>query len=375
MRTSRAGRIGRPILWLAACLAATIAGCGGEVPEAGSDSSAGTGTSAKKRIVILTNGDNPFWDPCEAGAMEAASELKLEEAGFTVSFERANFTVKGQVDKLKQYGLATDIVGIGISVYDDSSPAIANELKKLQEAGIKIVTIDGDVDRERFRDVRFAYLGTDNIIGGRELGRAAAALRPEGGKYATFVGNKGNSNARARISGFAEGAGDKFVEVESLDDGGKPEVARKMVRDALDRHPEIDMLVGIWAYNGPAAIQIVTERELRGKTKILTFDADEASIKGMGDGNMDAMVVQNPFNMGYQGVRILKALVEDDQEVIQEMYPNHGEPDGDLFRTGLKVVVPNEGSPLKQEAFDSETEFLTLDEFKVWLKKYNLKSS
>ncbi|MBT4867239.1 MAG: substrate-binding domain-containing protein, partial [Planctomycetaceae bacterium] len=225
------------------------------------------------------------------------------------------------------------------------------------------------------RDVRFAYLGTDNVIGGRELGRAAADLRPEGGKYATFVGNKGNSNARARISGFAEGAGDKFDEVESLDDGGKPEVARKMVRDALDRHPEIDTLVGIWAYNGPAAIQIVTERKLRDKTSILTFDADEASIKGMGEGNLDAMVVQNPFNMGYQGVRILKALVEDDQEVIKEMYPNHGEPDGDLFRTGLKVVIPNEGSPLQKDAFDSQTEFLKLDEFKAWLKKYNLKSS
>ncbi|MBT6157814.1 MAG: substrate-binding domain-containing protein [Planctomycetaceae bacterium] len=377
MRTSGEDRIGRPILSLTMCLAAIVAGCGGEVPEAGSnaDGGSGSGSSANKRIVILTNGDNPFWDPCEAGAMEAATELKLEEAGFTVSFERANFTVKGQVDKLKQYGLATDIVGIGISVYDDSSPAIANELKKLQEAGIKIVTIDGDIDRERFRDVRFAYLGTDNVIGGRELGRAAADLRPEGGKYATFVGNKGNSNARARISGFAEGAGDKFDEVESLDDGGKPEVARKMVRDALDRHPEIDTLVGIWAYNGPAAIQIVTERKLRDKTSILTFDADEASIKGMGEGNLDAMVVQNPFNMGYQGVRILKALVEDDQEVIKEMYPNHGEPDGDLFRTGLKVVIPNEGSPLQKDAFDSQTEFLKLDEFKAWLKKYNLKSS
>ena len=53
----------------------------------------------------------------------------------------------------------------------------------------------------------------------------------------------------------------------------------------------------------------------------------------------------------------------------------HGEPDGDLFRTGLKVVIPNEGSPLQKDAFDSETEFLKLDDFKIWLKKYNLKSS
>jgi ribose transport system substrate-binding protein len=351
------------LLW-AACLAATMSGCGDEVP-----------TPAAKRIVILTNGDNPFWDPCEAGAKEAEREFKLKEAGYRVSFERADFTVKGQLDKLKQYGLATDIVGIGISVYDDTSPAIAKELKKLKEQGIKIITIDGDVDRELFGDVRFAYLGTDNIIGGGELGRAAAGLRPGGAKYATFVGNKGNSNAKARITGFAEGAGAKFKEVESLDDGGNPEVARKTVRDALDRHAEIDMLVGIWAYNGPAAVQIALERGIRDKVAILTFDADEASIRAMHDGNLDVMVVQNPFNMGYQGVRLLKALVDDDRSVIDEMFPNYGQPEGNLYRTGLKVVVPDEGSPLKEEMFEQETEFLPLSKFQEWLKKYKLKSS
>lgn len=357
----------------AVCLGLMLIGCRGEVPKGTDEAAAGDGKL--KRIVILTNGDNPFWDPCEAGAMEAFRELELEEAGYLVSFERANFTVKGQLDKLKQYSLATDVVALGISVYDNTSPAISSALKKLKESGIKIITIDGDIDREHDRDVRFAYLGTDNIIGGRELGRAAKALRAAGGKYAIFVGNKGNANAKARIRGFAEGAGSSFQEVESLEDGGKPEVARKTVRDALDRHPEIDTLVGIWAYNGPAAVQIATERGIRNKVTILTFDADEGSIRAMEEGNLDAMVVQNPFNMGYQGVRLLKALVENDESVITEMFPNLQQPGGDQYRTGLKVVVPNEGSPLKSEMFDPETEFLNLDAFKIWLKKYNLKSS
>jgi ribose transport system substrate-binding protein len=352
-------------------LAAGVVGCA----EKKDKKSAG-GSGEMKRIIILTNGDNPFWDPCEAGAKEAERELKLAESGLTVSFERADFTVKGQLDKLKQYSLATDIVGIGISVYDNTSPAIANELKKLKESGIKIVTIDGDVDRDNDRDVRFAYLGTDNAIGGRELGLAAKGLRPAGGKYATFVGNKGNANAKARMTGFAEGAGSKFKEVESLDDGGKPAVARRMVQDALDRHPnEINTLVGIWAYNGPAAVQVAHERGILDKVDIVTFDADEGSISGMELGRLDAMVVQNPFNMGYQGVKILKALVEEDQAVIDEMYPNYGKTDGDLYRTGLKMVVPDGETPLKKEMFDPQTEFLRLSEFKEWLKKYNLKSS
>ena len=92
-----------------------------------------------------------------------------------------------------------------------------------------------------------------------------------------LLGDRGRQ--RPSCLGFADGAGEKFEEVESLDDGGDKAVARKTVSDALDRHPEIDMLVGIWAYNGPAAVQIALERRIRDKVAILTFDADQASIR------------------------------------------------------------------------------------------------
>jgi len=86
-------------------------------------------------------------------------------------------------------------------------------------------------------------------------------------------------------------------------------------------------------------------------------------------------VVQNPFKMGYQGVRLLKALVEKDDKAIKAVLPNQGKTDGDLYDTGLKVVVPEEGSPLKAEMFQKSTQFLKLSEFRDWLKKYNLTQS
>ena len=87
------------------------------------------------------------------------------------------------------------------------------------------------------------------------------------------------------------------------------------------------------------------------------------------------MVVQNPYQMGYQGVRLLKALVEDDNDTVKEMLPKLGEAEGDIYDTGLKVVVPNGETRLKQDMFSSKTEFLTLDAFKEWLDKYNLEGS
>lgn len=347
-------------------------GSGDETPGAGADA------GAKKRIVILTNGDDPFWDPCEAGANEAAKTLKLDEKGYAVSFERSNFTVPGQVDKLRQYGLATDIVAVGVSVYDFQSPAIADELEKLGKQGVQIVCIDGDVDREQFRDVRYGYLGTDNVIGGRKLGLAAKTLRPTGGKYVAFVGNAGNSNARARIDGFADGAGGSFEKLGEAEDGGDPTVARTKVTDSFERHgDDLNTLVGIWAYDGPAAVDVAEKRGRLDDVTIVTFDADQGSIEAMGEGKLDAMVVQNPFQMGYDGVRALYALVEEDDSAIAEFFPEKS-AGKDIYTTGLKVVVPNEDSPIwkaKDEFTDDVTEVLLLEDFRAWLKKYNLKSS
>jgi ribose transport system substrate-binding protein len=57
------------------------------------------------------------------------------------------------------------------------------------------------------------------------------------------------------------------------------------------------------------------------------------------------------------------------------MFPQHDEPEGDIYDTGLKVVVPDDKSPLKKEMFGAKTEFLTLEKFRGWLNTYKLTGS
>ncbi len=347
-------------------LAVVLSGCsGGSAPKSG----------GPKRIVILTNGTSPFWDAGAAGANSAKKDLKLEEAGFTVDFDRGDYKVEDQLNKLRQYVGSSDVAGLAISVTDAKSIALVNELRTLQKSGVKVVTIDSDVNRATGSDARSFYLGTDNVVAGRELGRAAQGLKPDGARYATFVGLKGAANAVERIDGFAEGAGKSFQSVQSVADGGDPERARTNVRDALDQHPEINMLVGIWSYNTPAIVGIVKELKVRDKVTVVGFDADPPTIDGMQQGFVDVIVVQNPYEMGYQGVRILKALIEDDQGTIKQMFPNQGTDNGDLYDTRLKVVVPDGPTPLKPELLGSKAQFLRLAEFKTWLNKYGLTGS
>jgi len=368
-------RLLRPVvlLLLTGGIGLSLAGCPGRNPNGGGGTNADSQT---KRIVILTNGDDPFWDACEAGTNKAVEELGLAGQGYSVTFDRADFSDKGQVDKIKQYAMQKNLVGFGISVFNPDSPAVAKELKTLRERGVKVITIDGEINREKYRDSRFAYIGTDNVIAGRELGKAAQALLPQGAKFAFFVGNTGAANAILRMEGFQSGAGKSFQEIERLEDRGDVPTARKNVQDALDRHPEINALVGIWAYNTPQMVAVVKDRNLREKEKVFCFDAAEASIAGMRDGNVDVMVVQNPYQMGRVGVKLLKALVEDDQKVIQEMYPSYSqEGTNDLFRTEVRVVIPDAATPVKKETFEPETIFMDLKEFEAWLKERNLQSS
>lgn len=327
-----------------------------------------------RRIIILTNGTGPFWDACRAGIEEANKDFKLQEAGLEASMDSNDGKLASQLEKLRQYGTQRDIAGIAISAIQADNATVADVLRDLKKKGIAVVTIDSDVDRATCRDARTAFIGTDNLQGGIELGISAKQLMPDGDEYVTFTANSVAQNSKERIKGFAEGAGDKFNAVDGmLDDFDRPK-ARENVRNAIVNHPEVKALVGIYSYNAPAIVEVVEETKKQTAVKVVVFDAEPGTIEHMGKGKVDVMVVQNPYQMGYQGVRLLEALITDNKKVEQEMLPNLGQDGGDIYDTGLKVVVPNE-SPIKKEGFGKKTEFLKYDEFKTWLEKYKLTGS
>lgn len=368
---------------LFALLTACFVGCDASVPKEGSKSPTAAGAKEPaaeaagnlKRIIVLTNGDSPYWDACRAGLDSANSELKLADAGLKAVLDVNDGTPQGQLLKLQQYGTQSDIAGIGVSAIDANNVAVADELRALQKKGIKVLTIDSDLDRTKFADSRFAFIGTDNLTGGKVLGKCAKGLRPTGGEYVTFVGRTGAQNAIERIDGFATGAGEAFASKDSMADDTNKATARENVRNAIRNHKDLNVLVGIWSYNAPAIVDVVREVDRRKDFTVVVFDAEPDAITAMKEGQIDAMVVQNPFDMGYQGVRLMQALVKDDKETIAKMLPKHGEPGGDIYDTGLKVVVPDSSSPLKKDQFDSNVQFLELPAFQEWMSKYGLTGS
>lgn len=336
--------------------------------------------SAKKRIILLTNGNSPFWDACRFGLQDGAKDFKMDELGIETVMEVNDGTPKGQIDKLRQFAGQSDIVAVAVSALTADNVEVADEMRELQKQGVRVICVDADVSRDKLRDARKVYIGTDNLKGGVALGTCGRELLKakgvESGSYVQFVGFPGSDNATKRMNGFKQSVGENYIEADRMGDELDRTRARDNVRNAIRNHQDLVALVGIWSYNAPAIVDVTTQDNSRDKYVIVTFDAEPIAIKQMEEGKIDAMVVQNPYKMGYEAVRFLKAEIEGDKKTIEEMFPKlGGEEDGDLYDTGLKVVVPDDSSPLKKEMFDENVEFLTLSEFKAWLEKYNLKGS
>ena len=126
--------------------------------------------------------------------------------------------------------------------------------------------------------------------------------------------------------------------------------------------------MGIWSYNAPAIVDIVKQLKRRKDFTIVTFDAEPIAIDHMKNGMIDAMAVQNPHAMGYEGVRMLKALAAMEKRMNRT-------DEKDLFDTGLKIIIPDEGSPLANTKFGDNTDKLSLSKFTEWLKSKGLQGS
>jgi ribose transport system substrate-binding protein len=355
---------GRSAWALAALVGLLAAGCG----EPAKDTSAPppkvskSGGGGSGRIVLITNGNSDWWSAVEKGMKDAGTEFSAE-----VEMKRNDKGTEGQIRLLEEALGASDVKGVAVSAYDGEAPGIADAMKRLKEAGKLVVTIDSDVSPSA-ADTRRYYIGTDNAKAGEITGKAASALRPQGGTVAVFVGNLSAANARARLDGFFAGAGPKFTNppVEVFEDQHDTDKAQSLAQAAITKYPEVGVMLGLYSYNAPRiAVEVAKVPDFRKKTTIVTFDLDEQAVEYLEKGDIDVSVCQNPYEIGFQSVKLLKALMSDDKATVEAMFPKGATS----LDTGVRVIVPKADSPVKGD------NVMTIKAMKEWLVSKGLKSS
>jgi ribose transport system substrate-binding protein len=343
------------------------AGCGDSAPSPSPGTSPGTQTAGGKapKLLFVTNSNSDWWNAVEKGMTDGGKDFECAP-----EMRRNNGEIQGQVEKLREALARPDIAGVAVSVLEADAEGILDAMRALKKAGKIVIAIDSDVVPTA-ADARDGYIGTNNIKAGEAAGRAAAVLRPEGGKVVAFVGTSSAANARERSDGFFHGAGTKFIKVETSEDGGDHGRAASNVKTALIKTPDLGVLLGLWSYNAPAiAEQVRKDPAVRKRTTVVTFDLDEGAVVDISDGMIDASVCQNPYEMGYQGVKLLKALINKDAKTVKDILP-----DGKTRDTGVRVIVPKGDSAVIKEGKAKGDEVITIEEMKSWLASKGLKSS
>ncbi|MGO9465994.1 MAG: substrate-binding domain-containing protein [Isosphaeraceae bacterium] len=344
----------------------TSIGCGdgnsdaNSTPAPGRSASGGSGP----RLMFVSNGNSDWWNAVEKGMLDGGKEF-----GAQVEMRRNNAgDTAGQMAILEDVLSLPDVQGVAISVLEAESPGIADKMRELQKAGKVVIAIDSDGPK----DARRAYVGSINRDAGALAGKVAKVLRPQGGKTVVFVGTAAAANARERREGFFAGAGELFREspdqdaLEVLEDNTDPSKAQINVQTAISKYPNAGVFLGLWSYNGPRiASEVAKFPEMRKKLTVVTFDLDEQAVDHVMKGDIDATVCQNPYQMGYLGVRLLKAYIENDKKTIDEMLPGGT----DSIDTGLRVIVPSQDSPVKGD------NVIDIKEMKNWLDSKGLKST
>ncbi len=284
---------------ICACLM-LIASCQGSGGPSGSGSGSG---SANLRLAFVTNNASDFWTIARKGTEKADAELNDAAIEFRIPSDGTAAEQKRLIDDL----LARGVEGIALSPVDpDNQTQMINDTAKR----VLVVTQDSDAPKSD----RAFYVGTDNVAAGRQAGALIKEALPQGGKIMVFVGKLDARNAQERLQGIRETLQGSNVEIIDVRTDDTDRVrAKSNVSDTIVRYPDVVGLVGLWSYNGPAILNAVKEANKAGQVKIIAFDEEDETLAGVKQGAIFATVVQQPYEFGYQAIKLMHQYLKGDK--------------------------------------------------------------
>jgi ribose transport system substrate-binding protein len=258
------------------------------------------------KLAFVTNNSSDFWTIARRGMEKADAELPDVSAEFRITSDGTAAEQKRIIDDLMTKGVR----GIAISPIDPE-----NETPLINDVAKKALVFTQDSDAPA--SDRACYVGTNNVDAGKQAGQLIKEVLPTGGKIMLFVGKLDARNAQERIQGIKEVLNGSNIEIIDVRTDDADDVrAKSNAADTLVRHPDVKALVGLWSYNGPAILNAVKEARKVGQVKIVAFDEADETLAGIQDGAIYATVVQQPYEFGYQAIKLMAQAIKGDRSVI-----------------------------------------------------------
>jgi ribose transport system substrate-binding protein len=299
----------------AVCLA--FAGCGSKGPDSASG-------KAKYVIAVIPKGvSHEFWKSIERGARRAAADLSEQGITVQVLYEgpRKESDSQEQISLVQQMAGSRGISGLVLAPQD--SKAMVPVVKETVDRGIPVVIIDSGLDAP---DLYLKYIATNNFNGGQLAAKHLLDVLARDGKTAPkvvlFRYAVGSESTEQREKGFLAYVKDKAnVEVVSQNVYAGPTVdtAQQAAAPLLVRHKgKIDGIFTVNESSTSGMLNTLRSQNLNKKVRLVGFDSADALLQAVEQEDIDGLIIQDPYRMGYLGVYTVVRHLEGDDVTAGE---------------------------------------------------------
>ncbi|MDI1318882.1 MAG: substrate-binding domain-containing protein [bacterium] len=265
-------------------------------------------------IAVIPKGTtHEFWKSIHAGAEKA--RLELAAAGISV-----NIIWKGPLkedDREQQVQVVENFIGrrvSGIVLAPLDNRALVAPVETAVRGKIPVVIIDSGLQSDAYS----SFVATDNREGGRIAARNLGKLLGGKGNIIMLRLMVGSNSTEEREAGFVEIMQKDFpaMKLLSIDQhaGATRDTAKRAAETLLAKYGTV--VNGVFASNESSAagmLLALRDAGLAGKVKFVAFDSGETLNAGLKKGDIDGLVVQNPMNMGYLGVKTMVAVLRGEK--------------------------------------------------------------
>jgi ribose transport system substrate-binding protein len=253
----------------------------------------------ERRIAVIPKGTSSvFWESVRAGAQKAGDEF-----GYEISWNGPEL----ESDRERQIQIVEDFIArkvAGVVLAPNGSNALVPKVEEMFAKNIPCVIIDSEIDTDKY----VSFAATNNYQGGVIAARRMGKILNGKGKVIVTKFMPGSGSTTNRENGFIDTIEKEFPDIEIVDTKygmATVETALQAAEDLLTKHAELD---GLYASNASTSVGSAQALQSQGRAdniKMIGFDAEETLIDKLRSGVVDSLVVQDPYKMGYIGVKTL----------------------------------------------------------------------
>ena len=262
--------------------------------------------------IIAKSTTSAYWKSTFAGAKAAGTaynlELSFEGPENEEDYETQNEMIRAAVQR-----------GAGAIVFSAVDyNANAKAIEEAAGAGVKIVVIDNDVNSNRAS----CRISTDNYQAGQMAAEAVLEAEWEELKVGIVNFDENSQNGQEREQGFrdASAESERVRIIDSINVISTTEEAKNGTIQMLKEHPDINVIVTFNEWTSLGVGYAIEELRLGEDVTVVAFDSNVVSVGMLETGEVDALIVQNPYAMGYLGVEYAYDLINGIKLKETEVY-------------------------------------------------------